>query len=65
MLGVVNPQNDADAGSMLPPNIKRLMTPENGYVLWGQFHVCPIAPDHLGRMRFVTIDGARNLFRPS
>jgi len=65
MLGVINPQNDADAGEMLPPNVRSQMTPDNGYVVWGQFHVCPVAPDRPGWMRFMTIDRARKLFRPS
>ena len=65
MLGVINPKNDADAGAMLPPNVRRLMTPDNGFVLWGEFHVCPVAPQQPGRMRLVMIDQARKLFRPS
>ncbi|MGI9168838.1 MAG: hypothetical protein ACR2FH_01495 [Caulobacteraceae bacterium] len=40
------------------------MKPGNGYTVWGDFHVCPIAPERAGWMRFVTVDKARQIFSP-
>ena len=63
LLGVVNPKNEADAGSMLPSNLRKMMTPRSGYVVWGKFHVCPIISEQAGTMRLVTIDRADDLSR--
>ena len=61
MLGVVNPGHpDVDAGEM-PDKVLNLLTPEHDFTVWGDFYVCPIAPQRPGWMRFVTVRKARRL----
>jgi len=62
-LGVISTKKDQDDGD-LPDNVTRLMTPENDYTVWGDFHFCPAAPERAGWMRFGTVDQARRLFVP-
>jgi hypothetical protein len=61
MLGVVNPgHSDVDAGEM-PQRVLNLLTPQNYFTVWGDFYVCPVAPERSGWMRFVVVKGARRL----
>ena len=48
--------------SDLPANVLRLLTEQNGYTVWGDFHFCPVSPERAGWMRFGTVDKARGLF---
>ena len=61
MLGVVNPGHpDVDAGEM-PDKVLKLLTLENDFTVWGDFYVCPVAPERAGWMRFVVVKNARRL----
>jgi hypothetical protein len=61
LLGVVSPRRpDAEAGEM-PKNVLRLLTPAHDFTVWGDFYVCPIAPERAGWMRFVVVKEAKRL----
>jgi hypothetical protein len=45
----------------LPQNVMKMMTPENNFTVWGDFHACPVTPERTGWMRFVRIDKTRRL----
>ena len=61
ILGVVNPGHpDVDAGEM-PERVLNLRTPEHDFTVWGDFYVCPVAPERAGWMRLVVVKGARRL----
>lgn len=63
-LGVVNlrhPIADDAYPPTIPDNALDLLTPENGFTVWGDFYVCPVAPERAGWMRFVIVKRARNL----
>jgi hypothetical protein len=64
MLGVIDPDGPqpGEAESALPRAVQRLLTVENGYTVWGDFHVCPVEPAHSGWMRTVVVNGSRRLF---
>jgi hypothetical protein len=61
MLGIVNPGHpDVDPGEM-PDRVLRLLTPEHDFTIWGDFYICPVAPERAGWMRFVVVKRARRL----
>jgi len=61
ILGVVNPgRPDVEVGEM-PNSVIRLLTPENDLTVWGDFYVCPVAPERAGWMRFVVVKEAKGL----
>ena len=65
LLGVVNPANPgSDVGELeaLPANVSRLLGDNNFATIWGDFYVCPVAPEREGWMRFVVMKHARGLF---
>ena len=65
LLGVVNwknPHSDVGELGTLPPNVLRLIGINNIATMWGDFFVCPVAPERAGRMRFVIVNHARKLF---
>jgi hypothetical protein len=66
MLGVIDPDGPepGEAEDALPRSVKRLMTVEHGYTIWGDFYVCPVEPRHAGWMRMVVVKSARRLFAP-
>lgn len=43
-----------------PANV--VWTPRVGAPLYGDFEVCPLAPEHPGAMRPVCVESAKNLF---
>jgi hypothetical protein len=45
-----------------PANVEKIWTPRLGVPLYGDFEVCPLAPEHPGAMRPVCVESARNLF---
>jgi hypothetical protein len=62
MLGVVSPgRPDVEVGEM-PNSVLRLLTAENDFTVWGDFHVCPVSPERAGWMRFVVVKEAKGLF---
>src|SRR6185312_4126317 len=64
-LGVVHaerPVADDAYAATVPVYALRLLTPEHHFTVWGEFYVCPVAPDRPGWMRFVTVKKARRLF---
>jgi hypothetical protein len=64
MLGVVNvrqPIADDAYAPTIPENVLDLLTPQNDFTVWGEFYVCPVAPNRAGWMRFVTVKQGRNL----
>lgn len=44
-----------------PANVYKVWMPTLG-VLYGDFEVCPLAPEHPGAMRPVCVESAKNLF---
>lgn len=67
MLGLVSARHpDPEYGDepTVPKNALVLLTPENGFTVWGDFYVCPVAPERAGWMRFVVLKKARKLFVP-
>lgn len=63
MLGVVNrdhPTPDDAFPPDIPNNAAKLLTPKNDTV-WGNFYVCPAAPERAGWMRFVIVKEAARL----
>ncbi len=47
----------------LPANVERIWKPRLGVSpLYGDFEVCPLAPERFGAMRPVCIESAKNLF---
>src|SRR5579862_8022733 len=45
-----------------PANVEKTWTPRLGAPLYGDFEVCPLAPEHPGAMRPVCVESAKNLF---
>jgi hypothetical protein len=45
-----------------PANAERIWTPRLGSPLYGDFEVCPLAPERRGFMRPVCVESAQNLF---
>lgn len=45
-----------------PANVEEIWDPRVGNDLYGDFEVCPLAPEHLGAMRPVCVESAKNLF---
>ena len=59
ILGIVNPKPgviDYDGADAIPPKVADALT--DGVFVWGTYHVCPIAPERPGWMRFIFIDRA-------
>lgn len=47
----------------LPANVEKIWKPRLGVSpLYGDFEVCPLAPEHPGAMRPVCVESAKNLF---
>ena len=64
LLGVVNAQHpiaDDAYKPDVPDDADALLTPENDYTVWGDFYVCPVAPERAGWMRFVVVPKAKKL----
>jgi hypothetical protein len=60
ILGIENPKPgpiDYDGADAIPPRVSEVLT--DGVFVWGNYHVCPIAPERAGWMRFVFIDRAK------
>jgi hypothetical protein len=65
ILGIVNvdhPIADDAYAPTVPDNILELLSEHNHFTAWGDFYVCPVAPERAGRMRFVIVKRARNVF---
>jgi hypothetical protein len=45
-----------------PANVEKIWTPRLGVPLYGDFEVCPLAPERPGAMRPVCVESAKNLF---
>lgn len=45
-----------------PANVEKVWDPRIGAPLFGDFEVCPLAPEHPGAMRPVCVESAKNLF---
>ena len=45
-----------------PANVEKIWTSRLGADLYGDFEVCPLAPEHPGAMRPVCVESAKNLF---
>ena len=45
-----------------PASVERIWTPRVGVPLYGDFEVCPLAPEHPDAMRPVCVESAKNLF---
>ena len=45
-----------------PANVEKIWTPRLGVPLYGDFEVCPLAPERPGFMRPVCVESAKNLF---
>jgi hypothetical protein len=45
-----------------PANVEKIWTPRVGAPLYGDFEVCPLAPERPGAMRPVCVESAKNLF---
>ena len=45
-----------------PANVERIWTPRVGVPIFGDFEVCPLAPEHPSTMRPVCVESAKNLF---
>ena len=63
LLGVTNARFDAEAGDVIPANAALYLRENRTDRLWGQFLVCPLAPERAGRMRPVRVAAARRLSR--
>jgi hypothetical protein len=64
LLGVVNlehPIADDAYTPTLPDHVSNLLTQHNDFTAWGDFYVCPVAPERAGWMRFVIVKQARML----
>ena len=61
MLGVVNPNQPDDEWGKMPNRVRSFLTPEDDFSVWGDFYVCPVAPERAGWMRFVVVRDARRL----
>ena len=64
LLGVVNlehPIADDAFDPTLPDSVADLLADGNRFTVWGDFYVCPVAPERPGWMRFVIVRRARNL----
>lgn len=64
MLGLVSLKHpDPEDGDQpaIPDNVENLITSEN-HTVWGDFYVCPVAPNRPGWMRFAVLKQARKLF---
>lgn len=64
LLGVVNPgspEEDVGMPDTLPMSLRRLSANEKLPTVWGDFYVCPVAPERAGWMRFVIVKRARRL----
>jgi hypothetical protein len=61
MLGVVHPRHTDDGAGEMPKKVLNLLTPEHDFTVWGDFYVCPVAPERAGWMRFVTVKDAKRL----
>ena len=64
LLGVVNkdhPIADDAYAPTLPDNVLNLLTDQNFFTAWGDFYVCPVAPERAGWMRFVIVKKARRV----
>ena len=64
LLGVVNlehPIADDAYAPTLPDHVSKLFTRRNDFTVWGDFYVCPVAPERAGWMRFVIVKQARRL----
>lgn len=60
ILGIVNPKTgvtDVDEMGALPRRVAHVLV--DGVFVWGNYHVCPIAPERPGWMRFVVADRAK------
>ncbi len=65
LLGVVNkdhPIADDAYDPTMPDNISNLLTDRHFFTAWGDFYICPVAPERAGFMRFVIVKKARRLF---
>ncbi len=57
VLGIVNPKTgvtDVDETDALPDSVTAVLTED--VAVYGNYHICPIAPERRGWMRFVFID---------
>jgi hypothetical protein len=46
-----------------PANVEKIWNPRTFLTnLYGDFEVCPLAPEHAGAMRPVCVESAKNLF---
>ncbi|HEX6740546.1 MAG TPA: hypothetical protein VF079_01975 [Sphingomicrobium sp.] len=67
MLGVVSLRrstpDDPDPAD-IPNYVRNRLRYENNFTVWGDFYVCPVAPERAGWMRFVLVKKARKLFVP-
>jgi hypothetical protein len=45
-----------------PANVEKIWSPRVYRPLYGDFEVCPLAPEHSGAMRPVCVESAKNLF---
>jgi hypothetical protein len=64
LLGVVSVQHavaDDAYEAEIPRNAKKLLTSQHNFTAWGDFYVCPVAPERRGSMRFVVVKKASNL----
>ena len=60
LLGVLNRKSQADTDDALPATIKRL-EPSFDRRIWGNFRVCPLAPERAGWMRMVYMTATAKL----
>lgn len=63
MLGVHTPDGSAEGPGLLPPAAQALLDAGGSErtAVWGDFRVCPMAPERPGRMRPVYISAASHL----
>jgi hypothetical protein len=62
ILGVVGRDETGEAQTILPEAVRKLIVSDAFDIeVFGDYHVCPLHKDHLGWMRFVRLDRARNL----
>ena len=64
LLGVANsrrPEEDVGVPDTLPESLRRLSVNDRLPSVWGDFYVCPVAPERAGWMRFVIVKAARKL----
>jgi hypothetical protein len=45
-----------------PANVEEIWDPRVGADLYGEFEVCPLAPEHPAAMRPVCVESAKDLF---